>query len=136
MNVFPLRQISSNAFGSSAAIALASFSGRLTVMLLPPTSTPTKLFPATLNPAIRWAARTGGPSSTCGNAIMDHLNGEIAVLKKYLKSKGVTLYSNPGIALPCFQLFPGFKYMGFLHRNSGTLHSKAGRSSGQSSSGF
>jgi hypothetical protein len=48
----------------------------------------------------------------------------------------VTLHSNPGIALPCFQLFPGFKYMGFLHRNSGTLYSKAGRSSGQSSSGF
>jgi len=49
---------------------------------------------------------------------------------------GVTLHSNPGIALPCFQLFPGFKYMGFLHRKSGTLYSKAGRSSGQSSSGF
>jgi hypothetical protein len=69
INVFPLRQISSNAFGSSAAIALASFSGRLTVMLLPPTSTPTKLLRAILKPAIRRAAQTGGLSSTCGNAM-------------------------------------------------------------------
>jgi hypothetical protein len=33
----------------------------------------------------------------------------------------VTLHSNPGIALPCFQLFPGFKYMGFLRRNSSAV---------------
>lgn len=69
MNVCRFRQISSYAFGSFATKAFASFSERLTVMVLPPISTPRKLFPATLNPAIRGAARTGGPSSARGKAI-------------------------------------------------------------------
>jgi hypothetical protein len=69
MNVFPLRQISSYAFGCSAAAALASLTARLTVMVAPPFSTPTKLFPATLKEAIRRAAGTGGPSFTSGKFI-------------------------------------------------------------------
>ncbi len=67
-NASPLRQIPLYALGFSASNSLAFASGKLTVMPLRPASTPRKLLPATLNDAILRAARTGGPSSTCGRA--------------------------------------------------------------------
>ena len=57
ISVFPLRQIPLYAIGFPLFNSLAFASGRLTVMPLHPASTPRKLFPATLNAAIRLAAR-------------------------------------------------------------------------------
>jgi hypothetical protein len=95
MNSFPLRQISWHASGCSAAAAFASCSARLTVMAVPPLSTPRKLFPAILKAAIRRAACTGGPSSTSGRLI--------AMARSSLRPINL---NNPALSLDCMLARP------------------------------